>query len=404
MTKINLLFAFLFFQCLFSQIKFESGYFIDNSGKKTDCLIKNMDWNYNPIFFEYKLSETDNEKRQNEIRNIQEFGIYNASKFTRYNVQIDRSSENLNQLGISQEPKFNNETLFLKTLVEGDVNLYLFNDSNTKRFFYGKPGANPEQLVYLIYNIPDENKIGYNVFYKNQVKENLSCSSISKFDVDKLQYKENNLRDIFIKYNECKNPSFVTRINKSKILFDLSLRPRASFSTLSTSYGSYYKADFENKVSFGLGIEAEFFMPFNKNKWSVIVEPQYQYYKAEKSFEADYVSGNYIIAKTDYKSIDLPVGIRHYFFLSDKSKFFINALYSFNFSMNSLLTYERNDGSKLFELKMKNRGNLIFGAGYKYNKYSIEVRFNANREVLSDYLSWQSKFNSTSIVLGYSLF
>ena len=402
--KTLIIVSILILNCFYAQIKFEKGYFVDNSGKKTECLIKNMDWNYNPTSFEYKLSENDTEKRQNEIRNVKEFGIYNKSKFTKYTVQIDRSSGDLNKLNATKEPKFNNETFFLKTLIEGNFNLYLYNDSNTKRFFFGKPDENPKQLIYLIYNIPDESKIGYNVLYKDQIKESLNCSTISKFDIDKLQYRENSLTTIFNKYNECSNPSFVSSPNKEELKVSLNIRPRASFSSLSTSVANKYNADFDNKASLGVGVEMEVFMPFNKNKWSVIIEPQYQSYKADKSFEADYVSGNYVMAKADYKSIDLPVGIRHYFFLNDKSKFFINALFSFNFSINSSLVYERNDGSKLYDLKMKSRGNFAIGAGYKYDKFSLEARFNTKREVLSDYSYWQSNFSSTSIILGYALF
>ena len=39
----------------FSQIKFENGYFINNSDEKIECLIKNKDWDDNPVKFNYKL-------------------------------------------------------------------------------------------------------------------------------------------------------------------------------------------------------------------------------------------------------------------------------------------------------------------------------------------------------------
>jgi len=39
----------------YSQINYEAGYFIDNNGKKTECLIKNVAWKNSPLNFEYKL-------------------------------------------------------------------------------------------------------------------------------------------------------------------------------------------------------------------------------------------------------------------------------------------------------------------------------------------------------------
>jgi len=407
MKKILVFLVFSIYSSLFSQIKFESGYFIDNSGKKTECLIKNIDWNYNPTSFEYKLSENDGQTIQNTIKDVKEFGIYEESKYVRNAVQIDRTSEQLNQLKNSKEPLFQNEILFLKTLVEGNVNLYGYNDSNTKRFFYGKPNTDPKQLVYIIYNVPNESKIGYNVLYKDQIKENLNCSSISNFDIDKLQYKENSLRNIFVKYNECANPSISqTKLKNNTTIFNLNIRPRISFGSLSFD-SSVIKTqfDFDKKTSFSLGLEAELILPFNNNKWSVIVEPQYQYFKGTKTIPLATISGNYLTSDVDYKSIDLPIGIRHYLFLTNKSKIFINASYSINLDLGSDIQFTRIDGSKTYdEIKFKsNTGNFVFGAGYKYDKYSLELRVNTKRNMLSNY-AWNSNYNNISIILGYTLF
>lgn len=407
MKKIKLLFAFLFTQILFSQIRFEKGYFIDNSGKRTECLIKNVDWNYNPTSFEYKLSDDDKEKIQNTILNVKEFGINDQTKYTRFEVLIDRSSQDLNKLGINKEPIFNNETLFLKTLVAGDMNLYVYNDNNTKRFFYGETNIVPKQLVYLMYNLPDESKVGYNVFYKDQIKENLDCSSISKSSIDRLQYKENSLTNIFLKYNECSNPSIAkTKFKSNNPIFNLSIRPRVSSNFFSFENSSLKtKVDFDKKINFSLGIEAELILPFNKNKWSLVLEPQYQYFKANQTISSSTTTGGYLVSNVNYKSIDLPIGIRHYLFLNNKSKLFINIAYSINLDLGSEIQITRIDGSKIYDgLEFKsNTGNFVFGIGYKYDKFSLEARVNTKRNMFSNY-SWSSNFNSTSLILGYTIF
>lgn len=405
--KTLIIVSLLIINCFYSQINFEKGYFIDNSGKKTECLIKNIDWNYNPTSFEYKLSENDNEKHQNTIKNVKEFGINDQSRYNRFEVSIDRSSEDLSKLGTNKEPKFNNETLFLKTLVLGDLNLYLYNDNNTKRFFYGKSDITPKQLVYLMYNISEESKIGYNILYKDQIKESLNCSSVSKSDIDRLQYKENSLTKIFLKYNECSNPSIAqTKFKNNNPVFNLNLRPRISTNSLSISNSVINTSiDFDKKITFSLGLEAELILPFNKNKWSVLIEPQYQYFKDNNKSSSTKFVGNYLISKINYKTIDFPIGIRHYFFLNKKSKIFINALYSINLDLGSDIQFTRIDGSRTYEdIKIKSNGNLVLGAGYKHDKYSLEIRMNTNRKILSDYALWNSKYNYTSIILGYTLF
>ena len=55
--QLLLLFATIFTINCYSQITYEKGYFINNSDQKVDCLIKNIEWENNPVMFKYKLSE-----------------------------------------------------------------------------------------------------------------------------------------------------------------------------------------------------------------------------------------------------------------------------------------------------------------------------------------------------------
>ncbi|WP_397364543.1 hypothetical protein [Olleya sp. R77988] len=110
-----LLTIILSFNC-YSQITFEKGYFIDDSNQKTNCLIKNIDWQDNPTEFEYKLSENSKSKKAN-IKSIKEFGIDNISKYVRSIVNIDRSSEMLDDLTNDRNPEFKEEELFLKVFI-----------------------------------------------------------------------------------------------------------------------------------------------------------------------------------------------------------------------------------------------------------------------------------------------
>ncbi len=76
-----------------------------------------------------------------------------------------------------------------------------------------------------------------------------------------------------------------------------------------------------------------------------------------------------------------------------------------DFAKNSSIEFLRNDGSIIYELDIKSRRNLAFGAGYKFkDRYGLELRYQTNREVLSDYVYWISDYNTLSIIVGYSLF
>ena len=81
----------------YAQTSFEKGYFIDNVGKKVDCLIKNIDSRSNPSQFNYKLSDAS-EVKTGYMENIQEFGISDSHKYKRFTVDIDRSKDQFQHL------------------------------------------------------------------------------------------------------------------------------------------------------------------------------------------------------------------------------------------------------------------------------------------------------------------
>ena len=97
--------------------------------------------------------------------------------------------------------------------------------------------------------------------------------------------------------------------------------------------------------------------------------------------------------------------MRHYLFLTKNSKIFINVSYVFDFETSSSIEFKRADYSKIDVLEVNSRNNFGFGLGYKfYDKYSLEVRYQPNRNILGEYLFWQSNYNKVSIIVGYSFF
>ena len=58
----------------YSQIKYEPGYYVDNSGNIINCLIKNTDGKKNPKNFTYKLS-AESKPQKGKIEDISEFSV-----------------------------------------------------------------------------------------------------------------------------------------------------------------------------------------------------------------------------------------------------------------------------------------------------------------------------------------
>lgn len=391
----------------YSQIIFEKGYFINNANEKTACLIKNNDWRSNPISFEYKLSETD--KVQNGLLEwVKEFGVYDAFKYVRSATKIDRSSNNINSLSTTAEPVFSEETLYLKVVLEGKSSLYEYVDSSITRFFYSIDNNDKEQLIYKRY-ISTGTIIEKNNKFRQQLWTNLKCPEIELSEVLALDYKKKDLVKFFTKYNTCNNSEVVLieRQKSNQNLFHLTLRPRFNSNSLSIQNISApnWQIDFDAQSGFGMGLEAELVLPYYKNKWSIILEPTYQTFSSKGSNTVPGISGGKLLATIEYKSIEIPIGIRYSFYLSDKSKLFIDGAVVFDFSSNSSLLLTRVDGSVLETLDLDKSNNLAFGAGYRYNnKYSIAAKFQTSRNILGNYVAWEAHYNSFSLLLGYTIF
>ena len=394
--KKHLLFiltAILSFNC-YAQIAFEKGYYINDNDLRIDCLIKNIDWKNNPTTFEYKLTE-DAKVELEVLKNIKGFGFDDATKYIKAAVKIDRSSENINYLSKEKDPIFSQEILFLKVIIEGKASLYQYTDGELRRYFYRIENNQIEQLIFKTYAVDGIN-IAKNYRFRQQLWAELNCSTISMKKVNNLNYTKKDLVGLFIDYNKCNNQETTNYdIKPSQKFFNLTLRPGFNSSSLSIQHSNSNSrdADFGNQFNFRFGIEAEFTLPFNKNKWAIIVEPNYQYYKGEEDLKIQHVTVN-------YKSLELPLGLRHYLFLNNDSKFFANVSYVLDFGIDS--TIEFKPGTVL-DVTMS--GNLAFGMGCKYlNKYSLELRYLTNRSVLNKYSGWSSEYNTISVLFGYSLF
>lgn len=386
----------------FAQIKYEKGYFIDNTNQKTDCLIKNIDWKDNPIEIIYKLQEKEVSKTKN-LKSIKEFGVYNYSKYQRFIVQIDRSSSKISELTEVRTPLFKKENLFLKVLLEGEANLYRYEDSNLRRYFYKTEKKDLEQLVFKTFLDKNGDRLK-NETYKQQLWNNLKCDKISMNNLQNVGYNKKDLTKLFLKYNQCNNAETTEyKIKEKRDLFNLSLRLGMQNSSLSIkNFVTNEAIDFDKEISLRFGIGVEFIMPFNKNKWAVFIEPTYQTYHTEKEFTDTTFPTIPVVRKytVDYKTIEVPVGGRYYFFINNNSKIFIDAAYIIKINLGSSL--EKNIGEDLI---IKPTPNFAFSIGYNYkNKFSLALRKQTDGEILGDYLYWTSNYKSTSIIFGYTIF
>lgn len=406
MKKLLLIAFLLYYSFINAQISFEKGYFISNNGIRTECFIKNMDWQYNPTDFKYKINSEDNDNKTETITDVQEFGIGNTT-YKRARVNIDISSNALESLSSDKNPVWEEQIIFLKILVKGDASLYYYASDGIARFFYETQEKPLEQLVHKEYisQLDNSRNTSENNYFRQQLFNNVKTESTTENDVKNLLYKKEALIKYFLKYNNVSSDEIektITSANKS--LYFLKITPGIGFSSISIDgSGGYNDVNYDKKTNFKIGIEGEFILPFNKNQWSLFVNPTYQQYESKK--ESGVTSGINNGEKIEYPSeikytaIEVPFGVRYYFFLNNNSKIFINAGYAFDINGKFKLT------SKPTNIDSNTSGNFLTGLGYNFkNKLSAEIRINTGKNIINGWNSFSGNYKSLDFILGYTLF
>lgn len=402
-TLSSVILFVLSFATAFAQIEFEKGYIIDNEGRKIDCFIKNKDWSDNPAQVEYRLSESG-ETKVIDATSARAFGIGITTKYVSSTVKIDRSPDQVSKLTISPNPDFSEETLFLKVLIEGKATLYSYETGSIQRFFYNVDGSPIEPLIYKRYK--EANTIKENSRFRQQLWNSLSCTSIDKRELENVKYNRTALVRVFSAYNSCSNVAFTQYRKAKRQVFNVSVRPRFGSSTLWAKNHMEGSFDFDwgSKAGFGLGVEGEVFLGTKKNKWSLLVEPTYQEFSGTTSTVDRGGLGSTAVGDVKYTSIELPLGVRHYFFLGPQTRLFVNASFLLDFSISdSKLDVTRPSGYQLSSLAVSSGNNFAFGAGVKYRAFGVELRYNTKRDIMKKYQAWESEHESISVVFGYSL-
>ncbi|WDF45478.1 hypothetical protein PQ459_11280 [Chryseobacterium sp. KACC 21268] len=382
-----------------AQIKFEKAYYIDNENSRHEVLIKNGDWLNNPSEFTFKDSENSQEVVGN-TSNVKEFGVDGYKKLVRYKGNIDYSTDELSKLSLNKNPEYRQKEVFLYELVSGKMNLYSYRDKDVVRYFYSKAGNEITELEYKrYYGENDQTMMITNSHYKKQLEMAMADNPEVAKKLKHSNYSSQDLTKIFNQYND-----IILESSKGKL--NLRVRPGVTFSNVNVSEDQFLifsKLDYGTKVGFRIGMELEWILPFNKNKWGLIFEPTFMNYKGTASYQS-YTS------TVKYSTLDLALGMRHYFFINDNSKLFVNGqlLMSSTFKKDSeveiIYQFLENYSSET-KLDVSSRGaSFAFGVGYNYKRLSVEARINTKRNITSDYANWLTKFNYNSIVLGYNIF
>lgn len=391
MRILLMMVAVAFPTVLLAQVKFEKGYFINNQGARTECLIRNVDWREGPKAFTYTYTE-GGDKQTGTLENITEFGIYHDSRFVRIILPIDKSALYIKPVG-EQQNDWPIDTAFVRTLVNGPASLYKYDENGFIAYLYQTGDAPIQQLLLHKYRTAEGDIVVQRDFAK-QLARGVRCQGASGRPAWELDYYEPQLVKYFKAYNQCMGGETVDWVEK-RDRPKIHLRPTLGmgFVSLLVNRNNYdpYDFDFGRKTQVRPGLEVECVLPFRKATWSVLIAPHYESFK--KTYPDD-------IHKIEYKSLLVPVGVRHYFFLNESTRIFLNAMGGMNMSLGSSyvdLTYSTT-------LTVSYAMTYAGGVGIRWKELSAEFRYYGGNDFLWNVSDWAADYKSASVLVGIQVF
>ncbi|MBI9054043.1 MAG: hypothetical protein JEY96_09525 [Bacteroidales bacterium] len=322
-------------------------------------------------------------------------------KYVRAEVDIDRSSMDVNRLSKQRTPKWSKEVLNLQVVIEGDASLYLFKDGKMVKFFYSLNNTDIKQLVYKKYIKEDEITTAINKRYQNQLWTELRLDGSAMSSVSNISYKVTSLSNYFRKYNEQFGNNIKEYKNSIKgdgAKFNMKLQTGIYQSSLSMSNSlSGATMDFSSDLNLKLGVELEMILPFNKNKWSMYIDPTYVKYMSETFLKNNNLAP--VKVKAQINSFKVSFGLRYYFYLNQNSRMHINVNIPYYISFDSKIEHPSEDMDKFTTSSLTFVG---VGIGYSYKDFGIEFRRDPSRK-LTEYVFWDEDFIEYSLTLSYQL-
>lgn len=393
---IFLLITLVYVGFIQAQTKNKKGYYIDNNGVKKEGLIKDLDWGITPTSFIFYTSE-DSEGKTITLNNASVFSIYDVVKYERHQINIDQSSNKLNDLGRDRNPAMRIETLFLKVELEGNVKIYSHTGSNGSNFFYQKEGELIEPLIYKRY-LTYDNKIKENNYYQQQLTSTFTCEGLS-YNTANLSYKKNDIIKYIEKYNTCKGETSVRIEKKEKSSpFNLHLLAGANFNSFKIKESGNRNFDFGSAVNPVFGFELEFILPSNNNKWSAFIDGRYTSFDGEGSSTVGSATTDEIFEQDidlTHNNFDVSFGIRHYLYLNKISKIHFGISYGLEFVSNTEAIYTISDDFT----ESNGAGSLGLAAGFSVHNFRGEIRYNTQK----DHISSKSEYSSIMLTLSYNI-
>jgi hypothetical protein len=413
------LIGFILSQKSFSQENYLQGYIIKDKSDSIWGFIDYRNWAKNPQIISFK-EQIEYQPTSYTPTDLIEFGVKDEIYVSGI-VNIETSPIGSNELKEDPALQLESDSAFLQTLFKGNKCLYYYKTQKGKDNFYIKQNSSFELLPYKKYLKEHE----YPESGRYSVVENKSylgllmlyfedCPSIQS-KIENASYDIKSLKKIFSAYYNCTEDKIEFQQKKEKSKIEIGLITGASVSTLefkSDAFDYLVNADFNQSINFTAGLYFDIILPRNYGKWSINNELLFSSYNVKGRSEDFENEDYYTITTTEFGfsyiklnnliRFKYPIGRIFIFFNGGISNGI--AISETNFGKEEIRFYtdEKVNEGKALDGTRKHEQGVIIGTGAKYNKLSLEVRYEtANGMSMINGLSSTSK--RLYFLLGYRL-
>ena len=384
----------------------EAGYYVTKSGQKV-----NVEFEKRPGFGATELSvkKPGGGYEKISLSDINEFGVPNVYRMQRFDVDADLSVDRYTKVSPKSEAIFQNRSLFMESLVDGDASLYVYEDGYFTNYFYSVKSKNIP-LTQLLHKdfVLASGEAGTNNKFRQQLFENVSCEGDKVSDFTKRNYARKELVEVFNRYNTCKGGGS-TELKGSDRGLAIKLAVFAGYSVNKYESVVEGRSGSENFGSPQGGFEVEALFP--SKQFSFFGRLGFSKATAEATSIRRMSSSTTIavISKLDMPYADLYLGSRYYVLSSQRNKLYVDAAASLIIPFNGkvgISTIVNDNGVVTDETSFKLSSNLgfAFAAGYIFNdKWGAEFRYNTTQNLLGDKTPIEGNFSRMSLNVRYTI-
>ena len=389
---------------------YEKGYVVDKNGRKLQVQILNEDWSQTPAKIKYKYK---NGTREATPTNVKAIGIPGKWKYISATVDMDTVPDITDRLSKNRNPQWVRKTVFLKVLVDGKADLFMYKQPNLVKFFYRIDQQPIQPLTYRRYYMYDEkgknyNRIGVNNDYQQTLYNKLKCPRFRRDRFATLPYNSDALKRIFMEYNQCKKQNYKQyHTYNSPGIFQIYGFIRGDLFQLQILNSQTQPVNQPDAyhTGGGLGVSLEYVLPFRHNIWGIYSDPGLRWAQMELSFEKkNAISGSVEKYKWEYTnlSFDFPVGIRIHFLRRENWNMYAEMGYVMNIRLGSQLKQYKDDEWQK-TIQPQSKAFWQWGIGMTAGRINATLRYYTNRNLIANYTLYDSPYRGYALMLAYKI-